>query len=162
MVDVIETPMPGVGVRYGMTTRGGRAVGVVSHHTGRRDLVVYDLEDPDAALVSVELTEDEGKALGELLGGSRIVEQIQDLAHQVEGLMIDWVRVDAASPLAHQTLSDAEVRTRTGASIVALVRGDEAIPAPGGDDQLLPGDTAVVVGAPDAVKALASALQAER
>jgi len=162
MVDVIETPMPGVGVRYGMTARSGRALGVVSHHTGRRDLIVYDAADPDAALVAVELTEDEGKALGELLGGSRIVEQIQDLVHQVEGLMIDWVRVGEDAELAHETLGNAAVRTKTGASVVALVRGDEAIPAPGPDDQLLPGDTAVVVGTPHAVRALAQLLHSER
>jgi TrkA domain protein len=162
MVDVIETPMPGVGVRYGLTARSGRAVGVVAHHTGRRDLIVYDTDDPDAALVAVELTEDEGKALGELLGGSRIVEQIQDLAHEVEGLMIDWVRVAAGAALAGETLASADVRATTGASVVALVRGEVAIPAPGGDDQLLPGDTAVVVGTPDAVKTLAGMLQANR
>ncbi len=154
MTELNETPLPGVGVRHDFVSRSGRPLGVVSHHTGRRDLVVYDRADPDRAVVTVELNERESHTLAELLGGSRIVERMEELPHRIAGLVIDWLRVDAASPLADRTLAEAEVRTRTGASVMAIVRGELEVPAPGGDDRLLRGDTVVVVGTPESVATL--------
>jgi TrkA domain protein len=43
-------------------------IGVVAHRTGRRDLVVFDPEDPDSFAEQVELTDVEVEALAEVLG----------------------------------------------------------------------------------------------
>ncbi|MFD0477016.1 hypothetical protein ACFQ0B_58995 [Nonomuraea thailandensis] len=40
----------------------------MSHRTGRRDLVIYDKEDPDAVCQTVKLNDEEADALAELLG----------------------------------------------------------------------------------------------
>lgn len=161
MTDVNEVQLPGVGLRHDFVTRSGRTVGVVSHRSGRRDLVVYDADDPDRAVASVELTEDEGHTLSELLGGSRIVEHLEELSHQVEGLALEWLTVSATSALAGQSIADARVRSRTGASVVAVVRRDgEAVPAPGPEDALQAGDTVIVVGTPEAVAALTRMVEA--
>lgn len=151
MTDVDETVLPGVGLRHDFETRTGRRVGVVTHQTGRRDLVVYGLGDPDATSESVELTEEEGRTLGELLGGSKITEHLSELVHMIEGLAIDWLLVGDNSSLAGRSISESAVRDRTGASIVAVVHDGEAIPAPGPTDQIEEGDTVVVVGTPEAV-----------
>ena len=153
MRKVTETDLPGVGVRFDLQTDGGRGVGVVAHQSGRRDLVVYDERDIDRACESVELTEDEGHTLGELLGGSPVLEHLDDAVHRVEDLVISWVRIGSKSALAGQTLGEAALRTHTGAGVVALVSDSGSIPIPGGTDRLEPGDTAVVVGIPSAVKA---------
>ena len=158
MTEFVETPIPGLGVRYTMTTRSAREVGVVVHHTGRRDLVVYDRADPDAAEALVELTEEEGHALGDVLGGSRIVERLNDLTHHIEGLVIEWIRIDDDALIAGSALADAEIRAQTGASVVALVHGQDVVPAPGSQDRLTPGATAVVVGSTDAVEAVRAIL----
>jgi TrkA domain protein len=160
MAELTETPMPGFGIRWGMSTRAGRSLAVISHQTGRRDLVVYDREDPDAAAAAVELSEDEAHTVAELLGGSRIVERLDDLAMQVEGLAIEWLKVGSASSIAGQPLSESQVRTRTGASIVALVRDGTAIPSPGADDVVVAGDTAVIVGDRQSASKLAALLDA--
>jgi len=160
MTELTETPMPGLGARWDMVTRSRRAVAVISHQTGRRDLVIYGQDDPDAAAASVELTTDEAQTLSELLGGSRIVERLDALAHQLHGLLIEWVTVSPASPLAGQTLADSQVRTRTGASILALIRDGQAIPSPGADDLIMAADTAVIVGDPAAVTKLTALFDA--
>lgn len=160
MTELTETPMPGFGIRWGMSTRAGRSLAVISHQTGRRDLVVYDRDDPDAAAASLELSEDEAHTVAELLGGSRIVERLEDLAMQVEGLAIEWLKVGSASSIAGQSLAESQIRTRTGASIVALVRDGTAIPSPGADDVVLPGDTAVIVGDRESAAKLAALLDA--
>lgn len=52
-MDVERAALPGIGLRHVFTTVRGRQMGVVSHHTGRRDPVIYDKEDPDTCVVSV-------------------------------------------------------------------------------------------------------------
>ena len=153
MRKVTETDLPGVGVRFDLQTNAGRCVGVVVHQSGRRDLVVYDERDVDRASESVKLSEDEGHTLGELLGGSPVLEHLDDAVHRLEDLVISWIKIDAKSSLAGLTLAETSLRKRTGAGIVALVTESGSIPIPGGTDRLEPGDTAVVVGVPSSVKA---------
>ncbi|MCY4423191.1 MAG: hypothetical protein OXC06_08985 [Acidimicrobiaceae bacterium] len=153
MRKVTETDLPGVGIRFELQTDAGRCVGVVAHQTGRRDLVVYDERDVDRACESVELSEDEGHTLGEMLGGSPVLEHLDDAVHRLEDLVISWVTIQSRSPLAGLTLADATLRTRTGAGIVALVSDSGSIPIPAGTERLEAGATAVVVGVPAAVKA---------
>ncbi|NUR92910.1 MAG: potassium transporter TrkA, partial [Nonomuraea sp.] len=54
-MEVEQTALPGIGLRHDFTTRAGRRVGVISHRTGRRDLVIYDQDDPDRACQTVKL-----------------------------------------------------------------------------------------------------------
>jgi TrkA domain protein len=89
-----------VGFRHDFTTRRGRQLGVVSHRTGRRDLVLYDRHDPDAGQEVVQLTSAESEALGELLGGSRVIEALAELQQQVEGLAIDWLSIARGAAVA--------------------------------------------------------------
>ena len=65
-MEIQETQLPGVGLRHDLSTRSGRQLGVVTHQTGRRDLIVYDMRDPDACQEVVHLTEDESDALADL------------------------------------------------------------------------------------------------
>jgi TrkA domain protein len=156
-MDIHETTLPGVGLRHDFTTRTGRQLGVITHRTGRRDLIVYDREDPDASQEVVPLTGDEAEALGELLGADRVVEHLADL-QRIEGLAIDWLAIRPGSPYAGRTIADTQARSRTGVSIVAVLRDGSAIPAPTPDVRLQAGDTLVVVGTIDGISALADLL----
>jgi TrkA domain protein len=156
-MDIHETALPGVGLRHDFTTRTGRQLGVITHRTGRRDLIVYDREDPDASQEVVPLTGDEAEALGELLGADRVVEHLADL-QRIEGLAIDWLAIRPGSPYAGRTIAETQARSRTGVSIVAVLRDDSAIPAPTPDVRLQAGDTLVVVGTIDGISALADLL----
>lgn len=158
MNEITETPLPGVGVRHDFECDSERRVGVISHHSGRRDLIVYDRDDPDRVRETVSMSTDEARSLGALLGGPNIVERLDDLRHQIVGLEIGWLSISEKSKLAGRPLGESELRTRTGVSIVALLRGDVAVPAPGPDDEMLPGDVAVVVGTPDGIDAAAKIL----
>jgi TrkA domain protein len=157
-MDIQETALPGVGLRHDFTTKAGRQLGVVTHRTGRRDLLVYDRSDPDACQEVIQLTEEEADALGDLLGADRLVSKLASLQQQVEGLAIDWLEIRRGSPYAARTIADTEARSRTGVSIVAIVRGDRAIPAPTPDQRLEAGDTLVVVGTAKGVKTLSAML----
>jgi TrkA domain protein len=146
MNEITETSLPGVGVRHDFACDSNQRVGVVSHHSGRRDLILYDRDDPDRVAETVSMSTDEARTLGALLGGPSIVERFDDLRQQIVGLEIAWLPISAKSRLAGRPLGESELRTRTGVSIVALLRGETAIPAPGPDDVMRADDVAVVVG----------------
>jgi TrkA domain protein len=157
--EIRETPLPGVGLRHEFATRTGERVGVVSHRTGRRELLLYDARDPDATQVAIDLTAEESAALAELLGGSRVTESLARLQQQVEGLAIDWVPIPAGSPFAGSTIGTAGIRSTTGVSIVAVLRQGTAFPAPGPQFALRAGDTALVVGTSAGIEALIELLE---
>jgi TrkA domain protein len=152
-MEVFETPLPGIGVRHEFTTRSGERVGVVTRRDGRRELLLYDRWDPDSARESVELAADEAAVMVELLGGSRVTERLSDLRHEVEGLSVQWVTMLAGAGLTGRTIADGAIRTRTGASVVAVIRHDESIPGPGPDLEFAPGDVVLLMGADPAVDA---------
>ncbi|MEX2447168.1 MAG: cation:proton antiporter regulatory subunit [Solirubrobacterales bacterium] len=156
MPDVDETRLPGVGIRHDFLTEEGKRVGVISHFSGRRSLLLYDTDDPDSCRETIELGEEDLRTLADLLGASHVTEHLANLRQSLKGMAIDWLPVEANSPYAGRPLGETEMRTRTGVSIVALIRGGETIPSPAPDETIEADDTAVVVGTADGIgKALA-------
>ncbi|HEX9645393.1 MAG TPA: cation:proton antiporter regulatory subunit [Acidimicrobiia bacterium] len=155
MSEIAETQLPGVGVRYDFTTEDGRRVGVIHRHGGRREMFVCPAGDPDTTALTMELTDDDAHTLVEVLGVSRVIEALHQL-QQMEGLALDWLRVSDGSPYAGRTIGDARIRTRTGASVVAAIRGGAPHPAPGPEFRLEAGDTVVVVGTAGGIEAVRS------
>jgi TrkA domain protein len=160
MGDVRETVLPGVGVRHEFTTAVGDRVGVLVHRTGRREVLMYDRADPDSCSARLQLTPDDSRTLAELLGASQISEAVTAVQQKIEGLAIEWLEVDATSPAVGTTIAEGQYRTRTGASIVAVVRGDTSLPAPEPDFPFAPGDVVVAVGTTDGLAQLRSLLRA--
>jgi K+:H+ antiporter subunit KhtT len=126
-VRVQQTSLPGIGVRHDLVTASGRTVGVVSHRNGRRDLVLYDVDDPDACLASIPLTDDEAWALADVLGASLMLSQLAGLRQQAAGLLTEQIALPAGSPFVGRKLGDTRARTRTSASIVAVLRDRDVI-----------------------------------
>jgi TrkA domain protein len=153
-----ETQLPGIGLRQEFDTAGGVRVGVLTTRSGRRELLLYDREDPDAVRAVVHLDPEDSETLTGLLGAGRVTDSAAPL-QRLEGLAIDWLTVPVGSPLVDRTIAEAAVRKTTGASIVAIIRGAETNAAPGPDDLLGQGDVLVTVGTPEAVDAFLAMLQ---
>ena len=161
-MEVFETPLPGVGVRYEFVTAAGDRIGLVVRRDARRDLVLYDADDVDASRAAVELTGEEAALLVELLGGTKITERLADLRHEVEGLAIEWVTLPTAGGLTGRTIGESRLRTETGASVVAVIRDDQSVPGPGPEFRFQTGDVALVMGAVAPVRAAADRLTGGR
>jgi TrkA domain protein len=159
MTEIKEVELPGVGVRHEFITDEGKRVGVVSHRSGRREVYLPDPDDPDRFKRALGLTEEDARVLAELLGASRVAEELAELQQKIEGLAIDWLPVREDSPYAGRTIGAGRVRTRTGVSIVAVLRGEQAIPAPGPEVDVRPGDYLVVVGTPRGIEQLVELLR---
>lgn len=157
-MEVEEVKLPGLGLRHDFACLTGRRVGVVSLKNGGRQLIVYDEDDPDAVQVSVELDADEAAVLAELLGAPKVIEKLHRLREQVEGLATTGIPISPDSPYVGRTLGDAGIRTRTGASIVAVVRHEGVTPSPTPDFMFQADDKVVIVGTDDGVRAAAEIL----
>ncbi|MFT4262952.1 MAG: TrkA C-terminal domain-containing protein [Nocardioides sp.] len=157
-MEVEETKLPGIGLRHDFVTESGRRIGIISTKSGSRHLSIYREDDEDAVKASIELSQEESSILAELLGAPRVIERLKKLAEQVEG--IKTVGVPLGERLGGRTLGDAAIRSRTGASIVAVFRGDEVTPSPTPDFRFQVGDKVVVVGTEDGVRAASAILEA--
>ncbi len=158
MALVRETKLPGVGVRHEFTTEAGEVIGVLVHHDGRRDLLMYDDVDPDACASTTGLSAPDSRALAEMLGASQIAESLRNVQQEVAGLAIEWIEIPPDSVAASTSLADGQYRQRTGASIVAVLREGASIPAPAPDFELQVGDTVVAVATHEGVAALRALL----
>lgn len=157
-MDITETVLPGVGLRYEFTLASGRRVAVVAKRSERFTISTFDTDDTDAATEVLDLSEDEAAALAEILGAPRIAMQFADLTREVPGLLSEQVQVDVGSPYAGRTLGDTRARTRTGASVVALLHNDVILASPGPAQQLSVGDVLVVIGTDDGIARLRAIL----
>ncbi|MQA81012.1 MAG: potassium transporter TrkA [Streptosporangiales bacterium] len=153
-----RSALPGIGLRHTFTTQQGRRVGVISHRSGQRDLIVYDIEDPDSSGETVVLSVEEADGLADLLAASKIVERLADLERQVEGLVTERLPIRPGSPYAGRTLGETQTRTRTGASIVAVVRDREVIASPTPDFTFEANDVVVVIGTSEGTSRVAGIL----
>jgi TrkA domain protein len=147
-VDVQE--LPGIGRRYDVLGERGGRVAVVLHHTGRRDVYAFERQsadddgDPDAV---IELSDPQARKLGAILGGAYFKPPaVQEIEAIIGDLLIEWVTLDELSPVVGRSIQDLQIRQRSGMTIVAIVRGTTAVPAPEPTEVLEGGDRLVVVG----------------
>jgi len=145
-MDVTETLLPGVGVRYEFDTARGGRVGVVSYRDGRFELVRYDADDPDSCHSLLILASEEADTIAEIMGAPRITERFADLTREIPGLASATVDIPDGSRFDGAPLGDTRARTLTGASVVAIVRGENVIASPVPAEVLRGGDALVVVG----------------
>ena len=146
MTTVRETKLPGIGVRQEFNTTSGELIGVLQYHDGRRDVLVYDRDDPDTCSTMLRLDDEDTRTLAELLGASHLTEGLQAVQQQIEGLAIEWIALPASSPAVGTTIGEGMFRTKTGASVVAVIRRGASVPAPDPEFALAADDTVVAVG----------------
>jgi TrkA domain protein len=123
----------------------------VVRRDGIREVVLYDDRDPDRLRASFTVSPAEAAVVVELLGGSKLTERLADLRQEVEGLAIEWVTLRSDSLLTGRTIGDGHIRSDTGASVVAVVRGPTSFPGPGPDFQFEAGDLVLVMGSAPSV-----------
>src|SRR3954470_23058111 len=146
-VDLQETRMPGVGVKYTLRLHDGGRIAVILHNDGTREVYWFRHAHDDEPRAVINLDDDESRQLGAVLGGAyerpKIVE---DLEMALGELLIEWVQVPAGSPAVGKTLAECAFRARTGITIIAILREPEPVTGAQPDDVIEEGDTLVTVG----------------
>jgi len=153
-MDVRETLLPGVGLCFEFDNVDGDRIGVIAHRKGDFEVLLYTAADPDKASRVFRLTDREAEAMAQIFGAPRMVERFADLTKEVPGLDAGQVVIGAESPFAGRQLGQTQARTRTGASIVAIVRDEQVLASPGPDEVLHTHDVLVVIGTADGIAAV--------
>lgn len=84
---------------------------------------------------------------------ARLLEAAQDVE-------ISWAPVADGSPFSGRTLAEANLRARTGASVVAIHRDGSVVPGPAPETRLRAGDRVGLIGRPEHVEAAETLLRA--
>lgn len=150
VTEIEETRLPGVGVRHDFLTHAGRRMGLLTHLTGRRELLLYGSADPDSCAETIELHDDDVRVLSELLGADHVTERLARLREAAPGVAVEWLRVEPGSPWAGRPAGELEL---AGAALVAVVRDESTRPQPPPDFTLAAGDVIVLAGAPHELQA---------
>src|SRR5918999_5442594 len=69
-VDLRETRLPGVGVKYGFRTSQGGRLAIVLHNDGLREIYYFRHGDDDEPRAVIRLDDDEARQLGAVIGGA--------------------------------------------------------------------------------------------
>lgn len=146
VVNVEVTALPGIGVRKDFALRNGRRIGVIAHRDGGIELILSAADDPDACVAALPLSVEEAGALANLLGAPQLVAQLAEEQRDLPGIRTKQLPINPNSPFDGRPLGDTAMRTRTGVSLVAVMRAGQVHPSPGPDFMLTAGDLVVAVG----------------
>jgi TrkA domain protein len=154
-----ESTLPGVGKKYVMTLDEGGHVAVIVKPDGERQLYHFlEHEDRPCDVVTLEAAEAQQVAL--LLGKQMVAAPDNEALQVALGkLDLEWVIVDEGSAVVGQSLLESDLRKRTGASVVAILRGDEVLANPAVGTRFAVGDTVVVIGTPSQTDAARAELE---
>ncbi len=150
-MDVKEVLLPGVGLRYEFTSHQGDRIGIIARRGGDFDVVLYGRDDPDEARPVFHLTDEEADTVAQILGAPRIAERLTELTREVPGLEAGQIHIRPGSPFVDHPLGDTHARTRTGASIVAIVRNEDVLASPGPAEMLRARDVLIVIGTEEGI-----------
>lgn len=153
-MNIERMALPGIGVSYAFTTTHGQRLGVISYLDGRRDLVLYDPEDPERVAVSTVLTANEVPRVAELLSAAVTVDHVADVEGRPTGVAVARIPIRVGSPYDGQPIREL----RTVADVVAVIRSGRVVAGPDPDFVIRHGDTVVAAGRHPAVAALGQVL----
>ncbi|MDJ0395370.1 cation:proton antiporter regulatory subunit [Rhodococcus sp. G-MC3] len=157
-MNVEVTLLPGIGVRKDFALASGRRIGVITRKDGANELIVSRIDDPDATQASITLSNEEAAALGNLLGTPQLIAQLGEEHRDLPGINTRQLPIREGSRFDGRTLGDTTMRTKTGVSIVAVMRAGQVQPSPNPDFTLTSGDLLVAVGTHDGLDAAAKLL----
>jgi TrkA domain protein len=146
-VDLRETRLPGVGVKFTLRLESGGRLAIIQHNDGDRELYVYARSRDEEPAAVIRLDDEEARQVGAVIGGAYERPKIvDDLEMALGELLIEWVRVPDDSPAIGRSLADCGFRAKTGITIIAILRESETVSGAQPDDVILAGDTLVTVG----------------
>lgn len=119
---------------------------MINHRdTDTIDVIFTKEGDPDAT-VQIPLSRKEARVLANLLGAPYLVARLREEHRDLDGIETRQLPIRRGSPYLGRTLGETQMRTRTKASIVAVMRSGQIQPSPGPDFVFVRHDVLVVVG----------------
>ena len=158
---VYEADIPGVGHKFELELDGEQRLIVIIHHDGKRELYRRPSADEDSVRLA-SLTGKQARQLGSILEGAYFQPvEMDDIQVPLNESIIEWVSVEDGSSIAGDTLEECDVRQRTGASVIAVQRGEKTHANPEPDFRIEPEDVLIAIGTREQQVALEELLGAD-
>jgi len=152
--------LPGIGKRYSFETAEGENVVVILHQSGHREIFHFSGSDEDEPDFTIKLSDEEARQMGTLLLGVDYQPVADDhVEFLLKNFRIEWIEVLPESELANKKIIDSRIRTKTGATIIGIQRGEDMIGSPDVNEMILPGDILMAIGNREQTKDLDSLCQ---
>jgi TrkA domain protein len=146
MSTIRESDLPGIGRKFQIEAQSGDKLIVVVHDDGRRELYHFDPNDPDELLSMVTLNDTEARQVAGIIGGLNYTPKaLESMNITLEGLVIEWYKIELGSAAIGQTIGQLQVRQTTGATIMAIIEKDGRKHINPGPDQALTEDVTLVI-----------------
>lgn len=153
-MDIYESDVPGVGKKFEVSLDNKNKIIILIHHDGKREIYKKTDEDEDAEKI-FKFSDKQARQIGSILEGTYFQPiETENIEVPLGEDIIEWVDVSTNSPLIGETLKDANIRQRIGASIIAIQRGEDTIPNPKPNFKIKEGDILVTLGSRDQQKQL--------
>lgn len=152
-MEVKMADLPGVGKKISFQTAEDNKIVVIVHHSGKRDLYFFQDADEDEADYFLTLTSEETRELGaQLLGAT--YQPVDDEKMEIfqKQLVMEWIKLTPESPFVDKPIAESRIRSHTGASIIAVMHGDDMTVSPDIDFVLTAGDTVMAAGKRDQIR----------
>jgi Putative regulatory, ligand-binding protein related to C-terminal domains of K+ channels len=139
--------LPGLGTKFELETEKGDKIAVIFLNSGRNQL--YMLEKGRDSAQVVDLSPVEARRLGSVLTGAVIEAEKEAVEIGFSALQDMRIRVHtyiARRNLAGSCIGDLQIRTRTGATLIAVSRGGKNVINPPPTFTFQEGDILVIIG----------------
>lgn len=156
---IYETEVPGVGHKFEMELDGSERLVVLIHHSGKREVYLRPDENADSQKL-FGLSGKQARQFGSILEGAYFQPvEMDDIQVPLGEAVIEWVEIEPESPVVGQTLRTAKIREQTGASVIAIQRGEETLANPKPDTAIEAEDILVTLGTREVQQALDTLLR---
>lgn len=147
--------LPGIGQKITMKTAEKSMLVVVVHHTGKREVYFFDHFDNDEADFVMDLSSEETRELAaQLLGATYQPVDVEKIRMFKKQIIVDYITLKEESIFAYKTIEEADIRNKTGATIIGIVQGDDITAIPETDTTLKPGDVLMSIGKDEQIATL--------
>jgi len=147
--------LPGVGTKYEFVTDKGDTVAIFFTKTGA--IQMYTLQQGCNTPSAAEMTPVEARRLGNILAGAIIEadqESVEVAFSALADLRITLHTYIIPASIAGKTIENLQIRTKTGATVIAVSRHSMNIINPPPSFVFETGDAALVIGETDQLKNL--------